>query len=161
MANVIKGLYVKSDSIEAILFKTTGIQTDWDKVANKVAATSYKDKLMNEGYYKISDTFNMGRRNPDICFMAWYDAIAEYVLSAANSLLGEKSPVPVIDKTLKSIEKSMLNNPNYADAKASVYESLKKLYPKTYKKRLKLFEQNYNKKVQNGVTEIVKKMLRG
>lgn len=133
------------------LIKTTLLPTDWGRVVKKVAVSSYAKELLEEGRYKISNTFNMGRENPDVCFMAWYDAIAEYVLDTANRLIGEKTPIPVINAELKKIEKYVLNDPNFEESKTSVFKELKRLYPKTYKKRLKFFEKSYNTKVQNGI----------
>lgn len=159
MANVIQGLYIEPKSIKMLLSRTIPAQTDWNRVTDKVALTSYAEKLINEGDTKIADTFSRGMQNPSICFMAWYDAIAEYVLEKANSLIGQKPPIIVVNEELNNIEKNTLKDINYYEVKARVFESLKQLYPKTYKKRLKLLEQNYNTKVQNGITDIVQKLI--
>ena len=148
MANVVQGLYIEPKSIKMLLSRTIPAQTDWNMVADKVAITSYAEKLINEGYTKIADTFSRGIQNPSICFMAWYDTIAEYVLDTANNMIDEKPSISVIKKELKKFEKNVLKDSNFAESKACVFESLKTLYPKTYKKRLKILEKRYNTKIQ-------------
>ena len=160
MANVVKGLY--TDDHKSLIMQLKGtacVQPDWNRVAAKIAVTSYAEKLTNDGYSIISDTFNRGRQNPCVCFMAWYDAIAEYVLSAANNFIGEKAPIPFICEQLNNINKNILKEDDFRESKANVYESLKTLYPKTYKKRIKLIEKSYNTRIQNGVTKIVRELI--
>lgn len=159
--NIIKDIYKTSSVIELIRKKAHMPTIDLEKINTMAAETSYRDKLITEGRFKLENTFLQGSSNPDICLMAWYDALAEHVLEVANSLIGEKAPIPAIQDELQSLSKSLSKDIGFSDAKTNLYNSLKKLYPKTYKARMKICEQRYNQKVEAGITEIVKKIIAG
>lgn len=152
-------IYKGTTFLELIRKKAYLLIPDLGKVKAMADETSYQDKLIYEGRFKLENTFFQGSSNPDICLMAWYDALAEHVLEVANSFIGEKTPVPVIQDELNALSKSVSRDIGLSDAKTYLYNSLKKLYPKTYKARLKICEQRYNQKVSEGVTDIVRQLV--
>lgn len=156
MADIINNIYKGQSLLMMIKTKSYSPAVDWEKLSEKAAEIVNIEKAANTGSAKITDTFSKGLKNPDVCFMAWYDALSEHVSSIANFLADIKAPVPVIQEELQKLVCSLSKNSDFSNAKKAVYEKLKKLYPKTYKKRLQIMEQGYNTQVQNSVNEIVK-----
>lgn len=150
--------------LKFIMSKTFAAKADRNSIESQVLSERVAEKLCREGNTKIADTFLAGICNPSVCFMAWYDALAEHVVSAAEALADSSAPVPVIQEELQKLSKSLSSNKGFNEAKTKVYKALKKLYGKTafhqtYKARLKLCEQHYNKQVSDGVTNIVRQLM--
>jgi len=160
-ADITEGICKGINPLKLITMRTSMSDVDWEQVNTMASETSYRNKLIHDSRFKLENTFYKGSANPDICLMAWYDALAEHVIAAAKCLAGVKAPVPTIQEELISLSKSLSKDISFSDAKTYLYNSLKKLYPKTYKTRLKLCEQNYNSRVQKTVDDIVKTMISG
>lgn len=161
MANVVMNLLKGVNPLKMLEIKAKPFEVDWNEVGEIVAMRNTTDRILYKGRTKIEDTFYKGQHNPDVCIMAWYDALAEHVISKAEALTGKKAPIPVIQKELDMIGRSLSRNFDFAKAKSAVFDKLKQMYPKTYKTRLKIIEQSYNKKIETAVDNIVRVIVQG
>jgi len=125
----------------------------------RAGSSAHAGELAIEGRKMVADTFSKGMKNPDVCMMAWYDAIAEWVISVAHSN-PHLAVVPVIHDALITLSESLSKDKDFASAKEGLMGNLKKLYPKTYKTHLKIFEKNYNTKVNKEVDNIVRNIIK-
>lgn len=124
------------------------------------AKAIYTDIAADEYNHELTETFESGQNNPHICFLAWYDALAEHVSETAERLKTTIAPVQAIQNELNNILSHLSKNIEFNTAKDSVFSTLKDMYPKTYKARVKLCKKSYEKTVQDCVDKIVKEYLK-
>lgn len=161
MTDVVSDLYKRSKLPASLSKGVEWFELDWNKFGEMAALRNAVNRILQDGRTKLQNAFVCGKQNPDLCIMAWYDALAEHVIAKAESLVGEEAPVPVIQKELNLLSKRLSHNFDFMRAKSAVFDALKTMYPKTYKTRLKLIEQGYNKKIETAIDNIVRTIVHG
>lgn len=138
---------------------------DKSSVTATAISRATHDKIFDEGKTIIANTFNYGAKAPEVCIMAWYDAISEWCINAAKANVGEKPPLEVIKGEINKLNSSLLKDSAYKEAKSNVFEQMKLWFPKNrnarpdYNVRLKIIEKNYMLNIKKAVDNIVSEML--
>ena len=173
LMNVIKDLKLVNDKsketnkihelitkMKNLLNKTATIEVDWQSLVDIVTKPAGIQEVLQKGYSMLADTFNEGIENPEECIKAWYDALAERAIAVARFYQGTKPPIFAIREDSDALSDSLKTNTEFREAKKAVFEQMRKLNPKTYKKFIASCEEKYDKEVQAVIDDIVRDSVR-
>ena len=121
----------------------------------KIQDTDELERLPRIKSNLIPDTLNKGRSTPLECFVAWYDALAEYAAIKAYDKVGEKEPIPVINEELNRLQERLSLDEGFLIAKEELVKSLRNLFPTDHEKILQECQQSFNDKIEATISDIV------
>lgn len=130
-----------------------------DLFAGNIRSNENVSEIIKEGKVTLTNTFLKGNINPNMCIMAWYDALSEWAVEVIHSSLGEKAPLQALNEWYNKLSVSLSKDVKFMDAKEQVFDKLRQLYPKTHKARLKASERSYSASVNKTVADAVKKII--
>lgn len=154
----------KNSFKDGLLYQTNSgayIRKKIDERPTQLAFNIVNDesKLIKEGKQKLVTTLLKGSYNPNMCILAWYDALSEFATEVINSSFGNKAPLQVLNDWYTKISSLLSSDKQFMEARGKVFDKLKQLYPKTYKSRLKACERTYSTSINKTVADNVKKLL--
>ena len=160
LENIAEDLYVdRQSNIKNILNRTKTVNADWNAVTKIAVSEAVKNKIIDSGRSRFESAFVKGIKNPDVCLMALYDAIAEWALETARRQAGVREPVKVIREEVSKISSQIFKDENNKNAYNKLLKQSKKINPHSGKKRLKIIQKSYLLKIENGINEILKTMI--